>query len=259
MSATTATVQRPNPAILGQFDQILRFDELKQLFKPLDKTHDQKTEWSKAFGAGTLALGILSALAFKQAYKYAAAGLAVAAVAAVTQIRKTVNVPTKEYTAKCQAINDLFKDVAAELRMTWQVASNLIAGAVTANAAAYRNAEAANADTARFVDAFLNAESWWIGTDPFRAATEEQRPWRNVFKDLLPKAQQLAGVELAKVEGLHPVVAKGLTEVQAESVRLVRGNFPAAPGMAYVENKVAGEGSDAKLVSQPWQAPTLKV
>lgn len=252
---TTANVAVPNRAIPGQLEQILNVDSLIQRFQRLDVTHTKETQWSKAFGTGALVLGILAGVAYNQAYKYAAATAAVGALYALTQLRKTVSVPTPDYKRQCDEIHALFKGVAQELRTTWQVASNLIAG--VNNERSYRSVDEADRETGALVNTYLRG-TWLTSNDPFGKAQLQEKPWRDQFKTLYPLADRLSRLVLGQVQGLHPVVREELAKVHAESVRLVFGTSPAVPNTPYVENKSVGKDADAKIVSQPWPAPALK-
>ena len=197
-----------------------------------------------------MVLAALSFAAYKKVSVYAAAGLGVGALAIIgLKGRVNVEVPTQAYTQQCEEINDLFLGVAHELRVTWNVAANLIAGVI--NNENHPSVEIANNWATTHKETYLKG-TWFTKNDPFTKATEDEKPWRESFQRLHPLAVQLAAIKLEEHKDLHPEVTKQLGRVQVEATRLVNGHYPVVPNTAYVENKFVGKDAEAKLVSQPW-------
>jgi len=256
---STLTVKPNTGSVLAQLAQITNVDVLKQRFEvlPKEQTHTKEKQWHKAYVAGAVALALLGALAYRQFRNiYATAGLvASAAVLTYFKSRVTVDVATPAYREQCDNIRDLFIGVANEFRVTWHVASNLIAGVV--NAEKHKTIEDANAATAIHVKTFLKG-TWLTSNDPFTKATEDEKPWRESFQKLHSFAKQLVAIKIEEDKDLHPEVRNELFKVQAEATRLLTGQHPAVPNSTYVEVKFVGKDADAKLIAQPWSAPALK-
>ncbi len=258
-------LRAPNQDIAKDLNGLLvqskeSFEQLKQKFQVLSPEKSLKTEksWNIAYVAGALVLAALAAFAYTQSRSAVAIGLGVVVALPLYHSRVQVTVPTDDEKQLRERIKTTFSPIKSELRTAWEVASNLIAGV---NNTTYQSVEEANANTPKICHTYLR-ETWFSAEDPFSKATEEEKPWRNSFKELLPIAEQFIGVnvdELAKDQTLHTEVYNQLLQLHEECARLVCGTAPRDHNIPYVENKMVGEGTEAKLVSQPWPAPPLKV
>ncbi len=235
------------PKFIKDFKSITNITVLKEKFK---KTHIWENEWSKPFIAGSIALAILAAFAYRQAHQYVAIGLGILTLCSALNSRVKVLKPTPEYTKLCNTFNNVIR----ELRGTWETAAGLISKEVMKKECT--SVEKADQEASRLLQVYKKNLPAPLTIDPFQAI--EKKPMRDQFQKLYPIAEEF--VETTNITEpwqdpqLPPGVILQLAGLYKESERLVRGSFSfISSDRPYVENTLSGE----YVTSAPWPAPPL--